>query len=48
MSIALGTLRDEPLLRRMARLGDRGLWQSGPIGALRKARYERRFEARQR
>jgi len=45
MSIALGTPRDEPLLRRMARLGDRGLLQSGLIGALRKARYERRFEA---
>jgi len=45
MSAVLGTPRHESLLWRMARMGDRGLWQSGPIGALRKARYERRYEA---
>jgi hypothetical protein len=45
MSAVLGTPYHGPLLRRMTRLGDRGLWQSGPIGAPRKARYDRRFEA---
>jgi putative methyltransferase (TIGR04325 family) len=43
MSVSVSSFLGDQPLRRMTRWGKDQLWQVGPVGALRKARYERRF-----